>query len=838
MRRLRWFVGCGAWMAATVMLFLVACSGGGGSGNDQEKHPLPVTFENASIFVGSYQEIGVQIEPDAGIVFDDLDFQIDPAHGKISPSRGTDFDPAQPTILLIAGTKPGAHAVRAIDRATGRVLGKGQFEVYGGLWPIDREGPPIVFESRADFDWAPAPEGPAPGRLGIYEGPPMIGTRKVLVIHLDTSSRRLPTDFDPNVWGQIFDSSKGPSVRRYIEEVSGRKLQLEVQVASHVIRLPMGFEAYFRGSERAGWFARPGIFQAIASLSQGAIDLPWADELVLVALDPDPWTADEEGTMAPGGRWVHPHYAGKPAYSIGGENRNISTLFMAEERKHRDPVDLGVHVFGHALGLPDLHVGGDGVTPPDDQRIVSDFDPMAGIRGGLPHFSMVNKIRLGWVAEDELAIFDLTQGGREGVRIMRTSQATEKPEHRPLFTHPAAGYLLAPGLAYLWENRATPDEHLPGGIADRHLPVEPVILGTEYNRHGQPPLLTLRDDQGDGARLTEPGQKYLELDGVQLGSRGPIEARLAFFEQNVAYLLLDYGDSLRPELSIFPWEVMGPSAYRSRDVTVRNARNWDGQAWTDLSARWDALIDAENRIVAGVHNIGSIDAPGVKVVFRYAEWAAGQEDLDWVKVSTTTVDIPAGRSVWVESDPWIPRSQDGVTEQSQYRIQAVITGDEDDLDAPYAIPGTEPPVHEIRTSNNRASSNVTLVPTSAGTLALSFSASLPTRVEQMFRVHNPSDEERVFRLEVLPSNPLSRAYVGHRWVTIPPQGQRDVPVFAEYSEDGADPGLIDAWRDRTNTVIVRAATHHGEDDFRAVGGTILVVPEGDRSGAVDEPPAP
>jgi hypothetical protein len=666
----------------------------------------------------------------------------------------------------------------------------------------------------------------------------MIGTRKVLVIHLDTSSRRLPTDFDPNVWGQIFDSSKGPSVRRYIEEVSGRKLQLEVQVASHVIRLPMGFEAYFRGSGRAGWFARPGVFQAIASLSQGAIDLPWADDLVFVALDPDPWTADEEGTMAPGGRWVHPHYAGKPAYSIGGENRNISTLFMAEERKHSDPVDLGVHVFGHALGLPDLHVGRDGVMPPDDIRIVSGFDPMAGVRGGLPDFSMVNKIRLGWVAEDELAIFDLTQGGLEGVRIMPASRATEKPEYWPNSSHPAAGYILAPGLAYLWEHRSTPDENLSGGIADRHLPVEPVVLGTEYNRDGHPPLLTLRDDKGDGARLTEPGQKYLELDGIQLGNRGPIQVTLARTDQGEAYLLMEHGDRLRPELHISPWEEEGRNAYRSQDVLVRNARNWDGQAWTDLDARWDALLAAENRVVARVHNAGAIDAPGVVVVLRYADWAAGQENQDWVTVSTAIVDVPARSRVWVESDPWIPRSQDGVTEQSQFRIQAVITGDEEDLDAPYAIPGTEPPVQEIHTGNNRASSNVTLVPTSAGTLALSFSASPPTRVEQMFRVHNPSDEERVFRLEVLPSNPLSRTYVGHRWVTIPPQGQRDVPVFAEYSEDGADPGLIDAWRDRTNTVIVRAATHHGEDDFRAVGGTILVVPEGDRSGAVDEPPAP
>lgn len=826
-RSLRSF-GATVWGAVAILL-ATGCSHQG-DGNGSVHNSLPVSFESAALFVGSYAEVGVEIKPDSGIDFDELEFEVDSKHGKVSLSRGPGFDPAQPTIILIAASEPGVHEIRAIRASTGALVGKGRFEVFGGLWPDDGQGPPIVFENKADFD---ASLVTAPGVLGIFEGSPMTGTRKVLVVHVDTATRRYPHDLDPNVWGEIFDSRKGPSVRKYIEEVSHGQLNLDVRVEPFVVGLPEQFEAYFVKSERddQGWFAKESFYQAFASLAQGKIEFKWdddswVDDLVFVALDPDPWAEDENGISMQGDRYVHPNFAGKPVYSIDDENLNISTLFVTYDRRDREPVDLGVHEYGHALGLPDMHFAWSGSTPGNSRILGRHYEPMSGVGPYLPHFSMYSKIRLGWVPERSIKVFGAEkEDGVGAVAIMRTSLATAKPEEWFPDTHPAAAFLLAPGLVYLWEHRNTPEEFLPEGIADRNLPVEPVVLGTEHNRSERSPILTLDRSKGDGHLLTQPGQKYLEVDGGDLDNRRSIQVTLVDVNRGVADLFVVLGESLRPEPHIRPWEEAGRQAYRSEDVLVRNARNWDGQAWTDEDAKWDALIDGENRIVARVRNDGRTDAPGVKVVFRYAEWGAGQADPHWVTVSTESVDIPARGVVEVVSEPWILRSEDGVSDTSHYCIQAVITGDEDDLDAPYSVPGSDPPLMEVNPGNNRAQSNVSLVYSSI--------ASPSTRVEQVFRVYNPFGEDRVFRLEVQQNNPLFRTYVGHRWVVVPAEGYRDVPVLAEYSEDGSDPGLIDAYRDVPNYVHIRAVTLQGEDDLRPVGGATLVVRRGDRTQIVE-----
>lgn len=286
-----------------------------------------------------------------------------------------------------------------------------------------------------------------------------------------------------------------------------------------------------------------------------------------------------------------------------------------------------------------------------------------------------------------------------------------------------------------------------------------------------------------------------------------------------------HGESLRPEPHLNRWQESGRLAYRSEDVLVRNARNWDGQAWTDDDLKWDALIDAENRIVARVHNAGPLDAPGVAVIFQYAEWGAGQGEQDWVTLSTTSVDLPAHHTVEVESEPWILKSEDGVTRSSHHCVRVLVSGDESDPEKPYSIPGSEPPLLEINPNNAVAQSNVALV--------YSSTASPSSRVEQPFRIHNPFDEPRAFRLELVQDNPLFRTYLAHRWVVVPAQGSRDVPILVEYAEEGKDPALIDRHRDLPNYVNIRASTLLEEDDFGPTGGATLVVRRGNRTAIVE-----
>lgn len=81
--------------------------------------------------------------------------------------------------------------------------------MQGGLWPVEEEGPPLVYEETVDHgELAPTA---AALELGLFGSKPMVGERKVLLIHLG--------------------------------EVSDWKLDIQVRGASMVLHLPESFDA-------------------------------------------------------------------------------------------------------------------------------------------------------------------------------------------------------------------------------------------------------------------------------------------------------------------------------------------------------------------------------------------------------------------------------------------------------------------------------------------------------------------------------------------------------------------------------------------------------------------
>lgn len=816
----------GPWLLLFIASsMLLGCrSGSSGDERDAKNHlGLPVTFNAANIDVGGFEEVAVTIDPGSGIQFDDLEFVLEPTLGSISLSRSPEFDAENPTITVIAGAIPGLHSFEAMSKRTGQLVGRGHFEVQDA-WIDQPDGPRIVYDKSSPVyeDITPLQVNSVAEEFGIK---PRLGDYRIQVVYVDTATRRYQigsTDF--GAWRRVFDdSSANPSVRRYFEEVSDNKLNIEVPEDSPVISLDGEFDDYFFPEQGDYyWVPKEGIYQHLANALRELVDLSIVDAIALVFMHVDE-LVDDQGKPDNSGKFPWARYLGAPAYTLPDGAKHIPTMlfpygWLDIPAGYYQAIDVALHEFGHALGLPDLYR-----QPPERDQM--SLDPMGGQILRFPHFSMYHKIRLGWVELDQVKIFDVSEPGMEAVTLIRSSLATEEVGHRPL-GEALAGYRLAPRLYYLWEHRHLPTEHSPG-MSEQHLLREPAVWGTELNRGRPPgdrtsPLYLLQKDNGDGYVLHAPGMKYLELDAGDLKNRYPLQVTLASIDEGTADLNFTHNESLRPEPHIRPWKEAGRLAYKSDDVSVRNARNWDEVRleWTNPDWMWDALIDGPNRIVARVHNAGKVDAPGVKVVFLQVEWGAGQEEQDWQLVSVETVDIPAMSTVEVESQPWFPRSESGVTDRSHYCLRAILTGDENDWKRPYSVPGYEPPLLEANPDNNLAQSNIAM--------RYSSTASPSERVVVPFRVHNRFEDARTFRIEVTQDNPLFRTYVEHRWVEVPGKGHRDVMVYSEYVEDGSSDEDIDSFRDLPNHVNIKATTLLGDDEF-SVGGSTLLVRRGDRT---------
>jgi hypothetical protein len=81
-----------------------------------------LTLKRRSPFVGSYTPMRVEIDPASGLTIDDLEFKINSglAGGVVSLSRGRDFDPQRPVLMLLAGYQPDTHVIEVFDKNTGR----------------------------------------------------------------------------------------------------------------------------------------------------------------------------------------------------------------------------------------------------------------------------------------------------------------------------------------------------------------------------------------------------------------------------------------------------------------------------------------------------------------------------------------------------------------------------------------------------------------------------------------------------------------------------------------------------------------------------------------------
>jgi hypothetical protein len=157
----------------------------------RQRPVVRLAIPKEELFVGSFHRILVVVTPAAKVKFDDLRFEI-PAGasaGLISLSRDRLFNPKKPHIMLLVGFKPGTYVLNAVNTKTNKILATAKFTV-GTLWANEDIGPTrwftgIVGNYNAGSSWGGGPAGPQNVNVA-----PALGTRRIAILLVDTSSQR------------------------------------------------------------------------------------------------------------------------------------------------------------------------------------------------------------------------------------------------------------------------------------------------------------------------------------------------------------------------------------------------------------------------------------------------------------------------------------------------------------------------------------------------------------------------------------------------------------------------------------------------------------------------
>lgn len=460
---------------------------------------------------------------------------------------------------------------------------------------------------------------------------------------------------------------------------------------------------------------------------------------------------------------------------------------------------VAAHEIGHALGLPDLF--GDALTGSHSERpSVGAWDLMAD-ESGVPHFTMAQKIRMGWIRKEKIKCIRLqaAAANTETVWLHPSRWAALEP---PPLDYAAIEIRLGVGHNYMVELRQAADPLY--NMADQRLPVGRAALVTEVDGRHVQPIVTMAPSEGDGPVLSDK-MEFWARDPTDPANPLALRIRAGTFGE----LIVIQGMPMRPDPSIRKED----GSYHSPDLFVRNARNWDGM-WINGEWKYDAFADNPNWLVATIWNEGNLDAPGVQVKFEFTRSGV---DENWNQIgSLVTNDVPTKSRRTFVSDLWIPDSGAVLPEQ-HYRVRATIVGNADGF---YEVPGSNPPIVEATKSNNQAHSNLQRM--------VSDTASPSSRIAQRLVIANPTETERILKVQVSQTNPLYRSFVEHSWMRIAAGASREVLVMSEFVGTDAGGQLHPDDRYEPNRLVVEAYLLPDEvyDSTRLIGGSQIVVVEG------------
>ncbi len=609
---------------------------------------LPLTLPLGPVAVGGW----VRMFADPGAV------GLDPADVTYVLDEGSEFgtvsvgtEPPAPDgtvpVMLLGGLFPGEYHVVATTNATGEVLARRRFRVTT-RWPDDRVGPPVVVTgSTTVLSWGGS------GAVPAYTEPtPAPSTWNIAAVLVTTREGSFGADLESEraTWKDRLIGG-GFSVRSYYEEVSyydggshGTTIGLLGDRVLGPVALDAGWGEVFTpnnpGDANGGWLTtcagRKILANTVSSWLADQVDgyeiARRADAVVFLvrpaSTAPVPAGA---GDVLPT-EYVYSHaedakfWRKDPATSTFSQGPRPIVATTTE-----NPASLGLppdeptwamcHELGHTLGLEDLYDANGDYPAEILAREVVGGDMMDDYLAG-PHFSVANRIRLGWFRPAWLRRFDFTadpHGDTVELQAVETLDAGGPTGGRS----GAVEVAVQDGWSYLFEYRA----EQPGQLGDHHLDQlgtggqKQLLLGTDVrvprgliaDGAARPPILQLpRDVDGDGPVLYQ-GHDYQDSDVTNRDRMFDFTATATALPHSTdsALLQIDYVRANRPQLVIHP--APGRGDFRSGDIqlipVLPNTASTGGPGLPEVLV----VKGARNKIAVTVWNTGTLDADQVRI---------------------------------------------------------------------------------------------------------------------------------------------------------------------------------------------------------------------------------
>lgn len=724
------------------------------------------------IFIGSWAPICFRLK-NSDVNIDEIHFEIPkgPSAGIVSFAReqGNAKEPLVP--FLVAGGLVGVHDVLLYHTRTGRLLGQSTFEVTS-IWKDLNAGPP-GFHTFTPFPagrrgWGDDSTNDRPQNMDVK---PHSGTWTIMILLVDTADRRWPDapgdtttdDFRTTIMNHMVNGisigSRNCSVQRYFDEIAprvsderpGLKMKIYQDTTFGVLHLQNSWESYLyqpwlaSGDNR--WVMQFNALEAVIKEARDAgtastDDLKACDAVAVVPYDADDLTGSRY--TWPAAWWKFNKLVGDDAGNAE-DRHDIAQLWMTPEWPSRDGRQIfatASHELGHTLDLLDLYSKGEyGATV--RSRIVSGYEMMVSDSDTLPHFSLSNKMRLGWVAEEQIKTFNIRDFSRDPKSVTlhpaRYGTGIRGVELR-----------LADGWNYIVEFRNAP---AAGEITDAHIVGDGVIMITDTNTDtfvsslSRPNVLFVAPDPDGDGWLLDPGKDLRETD-PQYAKQ--LTVKVDSISPSQADLTITYNSNGRPDPGIRSWDGARTN-WKSPDIEVRNVRS-TANPTLFFNTPW---LGHSNQVIATVKNSGDRIALGVTVEFFSTEFTTGEGP--WESLGTRTHDIDVDASVSFEVE-WSPPAAEG----RHYCIIARIQQYQDPND---------PTVLETNIFNNEARSNYWSF--------ISASASPSERVRADVSLSNPFEEESLVHAEVRGGHWAHRIFTEYTWLRVAGKSERKIKVWEE-----------------------------------------------------------
>ena len=359
-----------------------------------------------------------------------------------------------------------------------------------------------------------------------------------------------------------------------------------------------------------------------------------------------------DATGGPPARFVWPHANDAREFLCGTnamtDRRSFGYTFVPLDFAAHDGRQMHTtlsHELGHTLSLPDLYDIPE-YSADVTSRITGNWDMMAGSRDTLPHFTLSNKMRMGWIAAKHLKLYNF----KAPARSRRTSPCTP----RSSATLQAGGSRASrSGSAMAGTTMSSIARSRPSQTTD-DIPTDRRVVNTDVTSDtftapiARPPILFVRPDiDGDGA-IIGTGSDLEEKDpGTQMDLKVEVVSTAA----DNAVVRVSYGSNGKPEPGIRPW-TGGPN-WQSPDIEVRNDKATADPA-KYFNVPW---LGHDNTVVAKVRNSGDLLAKGVVVDFFVTEYSVRRRSVATARQPTLGMWRPARSS----SSPhrWNPSAATG-----------------------------------------------------------------------------------------------------------------------------------------------------------------------------------